>query len=50
MPADQTPPDCKAYPIDTLTTGSGRREQWRYRTGYLYFENGVLAAIQKINS
>lgn len=34
--------------INTTTTSNGTREQWVYRglRNYLYFENGVLTAIQ----
>lgn len=32
--------------VNKTTTSRGTREQWVYRGGYLYFENGVLTAIQ----
>ena len=32
---------------NTTTTIDGIREQWVYRRGYLYFENGILTAIQE---
>lgn len=32
--------------INTTITARGTSEQWVYRGGYLYFENGVLTAIQ----
>lgn len=35
--------------INTTTTASGSHEQWvydRYHNGYLYFQDGVLTAIQ----
>ncbi len=28
-------------------TASGKREQWVYDNGYIYFENGYVTAIQK---
>lgn len=31
---------------NTTTTASGEREQWVYENGYIYFENGVVTAIQ----
>ncbi len=32
--------------VNKTTTSRGTREQWVYGGGYLYFENGVLTAIQ----
>lgn len=33
--------------VNTTTTSAGTREQWVYRNNnYLYFENGILTAIQ----
>lgn len=32
--------------INTTTTARGTREQWVYSGGYLYFDDGVLTAVQ----
>lgn len=32
---------------NTTTTKGGIHEQWVYRRGYLYFDNGILTAIQE---
>jgi hypothetical protein len=44
---DALPRDCHAYPVNRLTTVSGVREQWKFWGGYLFFENGILTAIQE---
>lgn len=31
---------------NTTTTAAGEREQWVYEDGYIYFENGIVTAIQ----
>jgi hypothetical protein len=33
--------------VNRTTTASGIREQWVYPSGFLYFENGKLVAIQE---
>lgn len=33
--------------VNTTATANTVREQWVYGGGYLYFENGVLTAVQK---
>ena len=33
--------------VNITETSAGTREQWVYSLGYLYFENGILTAIQK---
>jgi hypothetical protein len=33
--------------VNTTTTKNGEEEQWVYYSGYLYFYNGKLTAIQK---
>lgn len=37
----------KPSQINETTTAAGIREQWVYGGAYLYFENGVLTAIQR---
>lgn len=36
----------KPLKVNRTSTANGTREQWVYRGGYLYFENGSLTAIQ----
>jgi hypothetical protein len=36
----------KPVTINRTTTAHGTSEQWVYNSGYLYFTNGVLTAIQ----
>ena len=41
---------CEPWTVNTTETAGGTREQWVYKDrGYLYFENGVLVAIQRTN-
>ena len=37
----------KPSKVNTTATAHTVREQWVYRSGYLYFENGILTAVQK---
>lgn len=37
----------KPRKVNTTATANTVREQWVYGSGYLYFENGVLTAVQK---
>jgi hypothetical protein len=37
----------KPSKINKTSTTPGAREQWVYGSGYLYFEKGVLVAIDK---
>lgn len=32
--------------VNATTTAYGRHEQWIYRGGYLYFDNGILTSVQ----
>lgn len=36
----------KPQTVNRTVTSKGVHEQWVYRGGYLYFDNGVLTAIQ----
>jgi hypothetical protein len=47
--ADHIPIECNAYLIKTLTSATSYKEKWRYRGGYLFFDNGVLMAIRQMN-
>jgi hypothetical protein len=41
---------CEPSNVNTTETAGGTREQWVFKDrGYLYFENGVLVAIQRRN-
>lgn len=43
------PTECDAHLIKELVTATGHREKWQYRKGYLFFDNGILNAIQQTN-
>jgi len=46
LKVDSIPAACDAHLVKAVDTATGRKEKWKYRDGYLFFENGVLMATR----
>lgn len=48
MTAEQVKRSCWGAPsrVNETITARGKREQWVYRSGYIYLDNGVVSGIQ----